>query len=170
MGALLVQPGGPGFPGVGHPAALAQSRRRPGRRAAGHTGHRELAHGGARGEDRAVPGARRPADSGDPRRYRGTGVVPLRHQPGGVRGVHDGADRRGASGRAEAGVSARRAPARPGVTPVRVLVVADEVVRSLGPESLGELRPDLLIACGDLPFDYLEYLLTVANVPLLYVP
>jgi hypothetical protein len=56
------------------------------------------------------------------------------------------------------------------VTPVRVLAVSDEVDRSLGPETLQELRPDLLISCGDLPFDYLEYLLTLANVPLLYVP
>ncbi len=56
------------------------------------------------------------------------------------------------------------------MTPVRVLAVSDEVDSSLGPESLAELRPDLLVSCGDLPFDYLEYLLTLANVPLLYVP
>jgi hypothetical protein len=55
------------------------------------------------------------------------------------------------------------------VTPVRVLVVADEVDPSLGPDSLHELQPDLLVSCGDLPFDHLEYL-TVASVPLLYVP
>jgi hypothetical protein len=56
------------------------------------------------------------------------------------------------------------------VTPVRVLVVSDEIDPSLGPESLRELRPDLLVSCGDLPFDHLEYLLTLAAVPLLYVP
>lgn len=32
------------------------------------------------------------------------------------------------------------------------------------------LRPDLVVSCGDLPFDYLEYVVTVANVPLLFVP
>jgi uncharacterized protein len=35
---------------------------------------------------------------------------------------------------------------------------------------MGVLRPDLVVSCGDLPFDYLEYVVTVANVPLLYVP
>jgi Icc-related predicted phosphoesterase len=29
---------------------------------------------------------------------------------------------------------------------------------------------DLLIGCGDLPYEYLEYLLSVLNIPLLYVP
>ena len=29
---------------------------------------------------------------------------------------------------------------------------------------------DLLLACGDLPKEYLEFLVTMANVPLLYVP
>jgi hypothetical protein len=33
-----------------------------------------------------------------------------------------------------------------------------------------DMRPDLVISCGDLPFDYLEYVVTVAQVPLLYVP
>lgn len=33
-----------------------------------------------------------------------------------------------------------------------------------------ELRPDLVLACGDLPFDYLEYLVSRLDVPLLYVP
>jgi Icc-related predicted phosphoesterase len=28
---------------------------------------------------------------------------------------------------------------------------------------------DAVVACGDLPFDYLEYIVTVLNVPLLYV-
>jgi uncharacterized protein len=32
------------------------------------------------------------------------------------------------------------------------------------------LRPDFIVSCGDLPFDYLEYVVTVANVPLLFVP
>ena len=52
----------------------------------------------------------------------------------------------------------------------RVLAVADEVANELYTRRLHDLRPDLVIGCGDLPFDYLEYLVTVANVPLLYVP
>jgi predicted phosphodiesterase len=56
-----------------------------------------------------------------------------------------------------------------GIIP-RILAVADEVDESLGGEALGQLRPDLVLSAGDLPFDYLEYLVTVLNVPLLYVP
>ncbi|HYU92441.1 MAG TPA: metallophosphoesterase, partial [Actinomycetota bacterium] len=52
----------------------------------------------------------------------------------------------------------------------RILAVADEVDESLGGEALAQLRPDLMLSAGDLPFDYLEYLVTVLNVPLLYVP
>jgi Icc-related predicted phosphoesterase len=37
-------------------------------------------------------------------------------------------------------------------------------------DRLPALAPDLIVSCGDLPFDYLEYLVTRANVPLLYVP
>jgi Icc-related predicted phosphoesterase len=32
------------------------------------------------------------------------------------------------------------------------------------------IRPDLVLGCGDLPFDYLEYLVSRLDVPLLYVP
>jgi Calcineurin-like phosphoesterase len=32
------------------------------------------------------------------------------------------------------------------------------------------VRPDLVLSCGDLPFDYLEYLVSRLDVPLLYVP
>ncbi|HEY1126203.1 MAG TPA: hypothetical protein VGF83_00425 [Actinomycetota bacterium] len=49
----------------------------------------------------------------------------------------------------------------------RILAVADEVDESLGGEALARLRPDLVLSAGDLPFDYLEYLVTVLNVPLL---
>ncbi len=41
---------------------------------------------------------------------------------------------------------------------VRVLALADDVDEELYGEKLGQLRPDLLIACGDLPFEYLENL------------
>jgi hypothetical protein len=56
------------------------------------------------------------------------------------------------------------------VTPVRILALADEVDGSLGFESIATLRPDLVVSCGDLPFDYLEFAVTVAGVPLLFVP
>ena len=37
-------------------------------------------------------------------------------------------------------------------------------------DKLDTLSPDLVVSCGDLPFDYLEYLVSRTNVPLLYVP
>lgn len=32
-----------------------------------------------------------------------------------------------------------------------------------------EVRADVVISCGDLPFDYLEYIVSAANVPLVYI-
>src|SRR5947209_13334434 len=32
------------------------------------------------------------------------------------------------------------------------------------------LKPEIVLSCGDLPSDYLEYIVTRLNVPLLYVP
>lgn len=52
----------------------------------------------------------------------------------------------------------------------RVLAVSDEVHEALYGELLKELAPQLIVSCGDLPFDYLEYLVTVANAPLVWVP
>jgi hypothetical protein len=37
-------------------------------------------------------------------------------------------------------------------------------------DRLPEIRPDFVLSCGDLPFDYLEYLVSRLDVPLLYVP
>lgn len=37
-------------------------------------------------------------------------------------------------------------------------------------DRLPAIRPDLVLSCGDLPFDYLEYLVSRLDVPLLYVP
>jgi Icc-related predicted phosphoesterase len=48
--------------------------------------------------------------------------------------------------------------------------VADEVDEGLYGDKLTRLRPDLVLSCGDLPFDYLEYIVSCCNVPLLYVP
>lgn len=52
----------------------------------------------------------------------------------------------------------------------RILAVADEIAEVLYGRRLKEIAPDLIVSCGDLPFEYLEYLLTMASVPLLYVP
>jgi Icc-related predicted phosphoesterase len=52
----------------------------------------------------------------------------------------------------------------------RVLAVADEIDETLYSDKLHELRPDLIVSCGDLPFDYLDNLVSRSNVPLLYVP
>jgi Calcineurin-like phosphoesterase len=53
---------------------------------------------------------------------------------------------------------------------LRILAVADEVDESLYADRLPRLAPDLILGCGDLPFDYLEYLVSRLDVPLLYVP
>ena len=37
-------------------------------------------------------------------------------------------------------------------------------------DRLESIHPDLVLSCGDLPFDYLEYLVSRLDVPLLYVP
>ena len=52
----------------------------------------------------------------------------------------------------------------------RILAIADEVEEALYEDALHELKPDLILSAGDLPFEYLENLVTRAGVPLLYVP
>jgi calcineurin-like phosphoesterase family protein len=52
----------------------------------------------------------------------------------------------------------------------RILAVADEVDEALHTDKLTRLRPDLVVSCGDLPFDYLEYIVSRLDVPLIYVP
>ena len=52
----------------------------------------------------------------------------------------------------------------------RILAIADEVEEALYGDKLYRLHPDLIVSCGDLPFDYLENLVSRANVPLVYVP
>jgi Icc-related predicted phosphoesterase len=55
---------------------------------------------------------------------------------------------------------------------VKILVVSDEVVERLyslcGSGHFGDV--DLILGCGDLPYPYLENLLTMLNLPLFYVP
>jgi uncharacterized protein len=52
---------------------------------------------------------------------------------------------------------------------VRVLAVADEVSDALTGKAPA-LAPDLVLAAGDLPWDYLEYLASVLNRPVVFVP
>ncbi len=52
----------------------------------------------------------------------------------------------------------------------RVLVVADETAETLWHPQVKAFEPDLVVSCGDLPFDYLEYLVSTLNVPLVFVP
>ena len=52
----------------------------------------------------------------------------------------------------------------------RILAIADEVDEALYTDKLTRLRPDLVVSCGDLPFDYLEYIVSRLDVPLVYVP
>ena len=55
---------------------------------------------------------------------------------------------------------------------MRILAVSDveedRLTTYAGLEQLGEI--DFIISCGDLPASYLETIVTLANVPLLYVP
>jgi Icc-related predicted phosphoesterase len=53
---------------------------------------------------------------------------------------------------------------------VRVLAVSDVVVEWLWSPAVRDVEADLIVACGDLPAEYLEYLVTVGDVPLLWVP
>lgn len=54
---------------------------------------------------------------------------------------------------------------------MKVLCVSDKVVNGLyNPSILTIARDvDIILGCGDLPYYYLEYLLTMLNVPLFYV-
>lgn len=56
--------------------------------------------------------------------------------------------------------------------PLRILVLSDRVHDSLySPLIKSQFEDiDFVLSCGDLPFPYLEYVLTMLNVPLLYVP
>ena len=52
----------------------------------------------------------------------------------------------------------------------RILAISDEIDEALYENKLARLRPDLIVSCGDLPFDYLENLVSRADVPLVFVP
>ncbi len=53
---------------------------------------------------------------------------------------------------------------------VNVLVVADEVASNLQERTLREIAPDLVLAAGDLPWDYLEWIASSVDVPMVFVP
>ena len=46
---------------------------------------------------------------------------------------------------------------------VRILAIADEKTRSLSVGRIRSIDPDLVVACGDLPFDYLDYIATATS-------
>ncbi len=55
---------------------------------------------------------------------------------------------------------------------MKILAVSDEVVDRLYTLAADHYFDDvdLLLGCGDLPYEYLEYLLTIGKLPLYYVP
>ena len=53
---------------------------------------------------------------------------------------------------------------------VRVLVIADEVASNLHVRTLRDLAPELVLSAGDLPWDYLEYVASAVDAPMLFVP
>jgi calcineurin-like phosphoesterase family protein len=53
---------------------------------------------------------------------------------------------------------------------VSVLAVSDEVEQSLYADLRAVRGTELILSCGDLPFDYLSYLMEALRVPLVFVP
>ncbi len=53
---------------------------------------------------------------------------------------------------------------------VRVLAVADEASDALWGPRAAALAPDLVLAAGDLPWDYLEFLASALDRPVVFVP
>jgi Icc-related predicted phosphoesterase len=55
---------------------------------------------------------------------------------------------------------------------MKILAVSDQVIDRLYSTTVKEAYPDIgmVIGCGDLPYTYLEFLATIFNVPMLYVP
>ncbi|MFD5828691.1 metallophosphoesterase [Lentzea sp. NPDC060358] len=53
---------------------------------------------------------------------------------------------------------------------VRVLAVADEIVEQLWTAQVRSFDVDLVLAAGDLPFDYLAFLADALEKPLVFVP
>ncbi|MEI6289197.1 MAG: metallophosphoesterase [Chloroflexota bacterium] len=55
---------------------------------------------------------------------------------------------------------------------MKILAVSDEMIDRLYHPAVKSNYPDvrMIVGCGDLPYNYLEFLVTVFNVPLYYVP
>lgn len=55
---------------------------------------------------------------------------------------------------------------------MKILAVSDQVVERLHTLTARDHFRDvgLILGCGDLPYEYLEFLVSMLNVPLLYVP
>jgi metallophosphoesterase superfamily enzyme len=53
---------------------------------------------------------------------------------------------------------------------VRVLVIADEEAPNLRPQTIRDLDPQLVLAAGDLPWHYLEYVGSCVDAPMVFVP
>jgi len=55
---------------------------------------------------------------------------------------------------------------------IKILAVSDQVVERIYSLAANEHFKDvnLILGCGDLPYNYLEYLVSMLNVPMLYVP
>lgn len=55
---------------------------------------------------------------------------------------------------------------------MKILAISDQIIDRLYSTSVRETYPDisLILSCGDLPYEYLEFLVSIYNVPLLYVP
>jgi Icc-related predicted phosphoesterase len=55
---------------------------------------------------------------------------------------------------------------------LKILAISDMVVDHLYTTQVADRFQDveLIIGCGDLPYDYLEFLVTLMSIPLLYVP
>jgi 3',5'-cyclic AMP phosphodiesterase CpdA len=53
---------------------------------------------------------------------------------------------------------------------VTVLVVSDEEAPNLREGTLRELSPDLVLAAGDLPWGYLEWIASSVEAPMVFVP
>jgi hypothetical protein len=53
---------------------------------------------------------------------------------------------------------------------VNVLVIADEVASNLQERTLQDIAPDLVLSAGDLPWDYLEWIASTVDAPMVFVP
>jgi uncharacterized protein len=55
---------------------------------------------------------------------------------------------------------------------MKILAISDQIVERLYTTSVKETYPDIdvIISCGDLPYEYLEFLVSIYNIPLIYVP